>query len=293
MNVSSLFASISLRLFKSWRRLHIKELRVSPGVYQKIKSTKIQRILFLLNCPYSLRLGDTLFFKDAIDEVSNAGLLYTIYANATNYELLNMITGESNKVIIGDVDTYNEDDLVIFPIGNTCVKVNYLKSFLCLDPHTYTYIGTIKEFYKNALATVLSIDKIKSNRNSTSKYIFVSLDVGSQKFMTGKSSIQSIIDFARMLAKRNESSIIYFTNDNIKLEKNDKIFRPNELGLKKFDELIDNAICIVSFDSFIMHYAHMRDKIVFVKFRGKLSKKEFNAHYKHINNAFSEKVLYF
>lgn len=291
--LTSFYNSLSKRILKTLRRLILRNDKISPGLYQRINSVNINTITFHLDCPITCRLGDTLFYIDAIKKsAENKDLSIYIICHEKNYWLISYYLINIKNIIISNRNNSpnrNNDNLSILPIGNN-TKYNY-DNFVVIDIHKYDYNENVNLFILKAVTNLLKYI-IKDN---AAGYIVVSIDLGSQAFMNSRKKINKLITYSLNYCKINKLECFVITGLSINFsQKGIYCITPKPSNNNDIlNKILDNKCrAVFTFDSFTMHYSLMNHKKTFVLFRGKLRKFDYDGHYNKINNTFSNDVVY-
>jgi hypothetical protein len=282
MNIKNLFTrNILFFLYRNkFKESDIKGLRFNN--FTKVKSIKkFKKIIFLLNNPKIIHLGDQLFFFSIAKSLSN------------NFEI-EIIIDHKDDIIFKDFfkisNSFEKNDLLISSIRFFCNQYQKYENYnlLSIDYNDFSNNQNLLGYLQYSLLRNNIIHKpyhlnnkdlnvLKSDSLKVDYYYFILNDeIFSSLPINYENKRKRLISSAFQIKNKFNAQIIR-SGLHIKKYPTGLIDADMTSSMKKKDIIryISNPKClgVITFDNFFMHSASLFNKLIFVMPRGRILKK--------------------
>ncbi|WP_457565004.1 hypothetical protein [Caminibacter sp.] len=287
--------------------LYMKTKNRYKNTYFFHNKKQVNKVLFYFPKYELMHLGDHIFFEPVIRELSKIG--YDVYVKPV--KLMESYFTINNHKLYKD-DDFNDIDLIISRVEFFYDLKKYLNSKnvilfdtadnkidtpLCLDIIKKTFIHMNIEFDSiDDRPSVLKDFSFGLDIDDNDKYILFNNYVDSSRFRINKKMLQDMEKKVIELKTLTNVKVIHTgsKNDKIKDKKNYHFVDLDLRGETTVEDIFyllskENVIYNVSFDAFQMHVAFLYNKKSFVKFRGRVFKKNADFIINYVNPPFTVK----
>lgn len=288
-------------------KLFLKKNFLAPNLYlfnmQKENLPKVKRVLFALNDPEYMHLGDHLFFLPLIKSFIENGYLVDVTVSPLMVDLFLQL----EIPVINAPNVSSQYDLIVsrFELIHKFSKEKALLVHVSKNltmPICSQLLYNFSQYFQQNFNSSLDFSRFKDlgiltklHLPANKKFILFNPYCNASAYLVTKAKLKELQSEVIKYASNKEYCILLVGSKADKL--NDRITYPFELvDLRGKTTVIDifvlvntdNVVMYIGFDAFVMHVFSLLHKPSTVKFRGRITKKQSEMLAKYHVNLFKE-----